>query len=165
MKFNYALEKKKFEEEWSSQEKKFKAAGMSEEAIQEIWVLDYREFKSRRVFCAHNQFIDYISAESEVVEEGKSPLLEKFMDRFSVIDKESRPEDRYGWINEIENIELYTAIKKLKEEDIELITLLAFEGYSVVDIAILQGVSHQNVSRKMKRLKKYLKKFYFKVAD
>lgn len=100
MKFNYAVEKKKFEEEWSKQEKEFKAAGMSDEVIQEIWELDYKEFKSRRVFCAHNQFIDYTSAESEVVEEGKVPLLEKFIDRFSVMAHEVNPEDRYRWLRD-----------------------------------------------------------------
>lgn len=45
---------------------------------------------------------------------------------------------------------------KLKTADIELVTLFAFDGYSVVDIARLQGVSHQNVSKKIERIKKYI---------
>lgn len=49
--------------------------------------------------------------------------------------------------------------QKIKIEDIELLTLFAIEGYTVVEIAKLQGVTHGNVSQKISRIKKFLKNF------
>ena len=43
--------------------------------------------------------------------------------------------------------------------DRELLTLYVFEGYTVTEIARMQGVSQPVISKKLNRLKKYLKNF------
>ena len=50
MGFNYAKEKKKFDEEWKKLRNEYERAGMSHLAIDEIYEFDWREFCSRRVY-------------------------------------------------------------------------------------------------------------------
>ena len=48
MKFNYGLEKKKFDEIWNRLEKEYAAAGMSQYAIDEMKTYDWNVFKKER---------------------------------------------------------------------------------------------------------------------
>ena len=52
MGFNYGLEKRKFTEEWKKLYREYKAAGMSEEDIQDIYAFDLNVFRKNR--CALN---------------------------------------------------------------------------------------------------------------
>lgn len=138
---------------------------MSEETIQKIWEFDWNEFKRERVFRKHNQYLTTISGEMGEVDESMNPLILKYEEKFIVSDCEVYSEKRYSWIEEIDNSELYNVLHELKDSDIELLTMIAFEGYSVVEISKMQGVSHQAISKKIKRLKKILKKFQLGVTE
>ena len=48
MGFNYGLEKRKFTEEWKKLYREYKAAGMSEEDIQDIYASDLNVFRKNR---------------------------------------------------------------------------------------------------------------------
>lgn len=48
MGFNYGLEKRKFTEEWKKLYSEYKAAGMSEEDIQNIYAFDLNVFRKNR---------------------------------------------------------------------------------------------------------------------
>lgn len=48
MGFNYGLEKRKFTEEWKKLYREYKAAGMSEEDIQDIYAFDLNVFRKNR---------------------------------------------------------------------------------------------------------------------
>ena len=48
MKFNYGLEKKKFDEIWNRLEKEYAVAGMSQYAIDEMKTYDWNVFKKER---------------------------------------------------------------------------------------------------------------------
>ena len=48
MGFNYGLEKRKFTEEWKKLYREYKAAGMSEEDIQDIYAFDLNVFRKIR---------------------------------------------------------------------------------------------------------------------
>lgn len=160
MNYNHALEEKRFNKRWEVLAKEYKAAGMSEEAIQQMWEFDRKEFNSNRVFCVHNQYMELaIKEDGDLLEEGKSIIGIKVIKDYTTESSSLNSNSRYGWIDEIENEMLFKAVKGLKQEEIELLTLYVYDGYTVVEIARMQGVSHQSISKKITRLKKILKSF------
>lgn len=91
---------------------------------------------------------------------GKSPLYEKYMEQLTVsFDDGKCRSDRYGWIDDIENIELYAALSNLNEERMDLLTAVVFEGKSMTEIAMEKGLSVSAITQRMGTIKKYLKNF------
>ena len=103
--------------------------------------------------------------DGEEVADDRSSFMKKFSSRFSVPAEESDPDRRYGWIDDIENPVLSEILQKMSEKDKELLTLYVIEGYTVTDIAKMEGSTHQNISKKIRRLKNILKNFQNQVAD
>lgn len=94
-----------------------------------------------------------------MAEEGSFALYMKYADRFSVAAAEVDRERRDSWLDEIGSEALVARLKGLCGSDRELLTLYVFEGYTVTEIARMQGVSQPVISKKLNRLKKYLKNF------
>ena len=130
MGFNYGQEKKKFDAAWKKLREEYKAAGMSEESIQELHDFDLKTFRRTRVERMHTQPLSDSLFEGENDQcECMSALLDKFMDELSVNDKHHYNENpRFFWIDEIEDLELYEKITALPERDIDLITMVAKIG-------------------------------------
>ena len=59
MEFNYETERNKFKREQAKLRLQYEAAGMSEEAIQEMYDYDWELFKKRRNYCKHNELFDF----------------------------------------------------------------------------------------------------------
>ena len=53
----------------------------------------------------------------------------------------------FAWVGEISNEQLASALEKMSDEDLELLTLYAYEGYSVVESSKVYHVVHQNISK------------------
>lgn len=53
MGFNYAAEKKKFETLWARLRREYRAAGMSDAAIQKMHDFDWEVFKQERIYRLH----------------------------------------------------------------------------------------------------------------
>ena len=157
MAWNNGYERKKFESEQKRLAEEYRAAGMTEEQIEEMYQFDLAEFRSRRRFCEHNQQLprDVLDQSSD----DKLPLYEKFLDRLSVDIELSDSGDRYWWVEEIDDPELAQKVKKLSEDEIELITLYAFEHYTQVEIADIFKVSNVAIFKRIEKLKKYFRKF------
>ena len=86
-----------------------------------------------------------------------SALLKKFSSALSVCDKYSFQGDpRFAWVDEMENDELYRKIISLPERDIDLLTLIAFEGYSQREVAEIRGIAPAAICQKIAKLKKLL---------
>ena len=66
---------------------------------------------------------------------------------------------RYGWIDEVSDQQLAEQLRKLSKSDIELLTLMVRDGCGVNEIAKLYGVTHSTISRKITRIKNFLKNF------
>ena len=66
---------------------------------------------------------------------------------------------RYSWIDEVSDQQLAERLLELSERDIELLTLIVRDGCGVNEIAELYGVAHSTISRKITRIKKFLKNF------
>ena len=62
-------------------------------------------------------------------------------------------------IDEIENEHLLSALEKLSDEDLELLTLYIYEGYSTVELSKAYGIAHQNISKRIIKITNFLKNF------
>ena len=164
MKFNYGLEKKKFDENWEKMEKEYRAAGMAEEAISAMREYDWELFKQERIFCQHNQPLDcgcsrndsdFLTYESA---EDTSPFLRRYADRFSVPEVTVDTARKDSWIDELDSTILLKAIRMLTESEQELLRLHIIEEYTTREIAAMKSVSHQAVSKSIQRIKEKIKK-------
>lgn len=162
MKFNYAAEKIKFDREQEKLAKQYREAGMSEEAIQEMYDYDYELFKKQRVFCQHNQYLD---VDSSFVDSERSSLLAKFMHEMSTEMSFAKEDERNSWIEDVTDEHLYELLHNLTEADLDLLTMLVIEGYTVVEVARLKEVSHQAISKRWKKIQKNIKNLFGVVAD
>ena len=68
-------------------------------------------------------------------------------------------------IGEIEDERLLSALEKLKEEDLKILTLYAYDGYTVTEISKVLRCSQPTISIKIKRITKFLKNFEFDAMD
>ena len=99
---------------------------MTEEQIEQMHLFDLEAFNSRRRFCEHTQQFPELP-ENIDEEDGFSPIFDKFIDELSVGMNTSDFQDRYWWIEEIENELLAKKLKTLPIDDVELITQYVFE--------------------------------------
>ena len=153
MGFNYAKEKRIFDKDWFKLAEEYRAAGFDEAGIQAIRDFDWEQFRQRRTFENRTQELP-----SEVIDGGESnsTLFKKFQSLSCPLD-ESRFSGRYDWCEAIDDPALAGKLGSLSDADKEILTLLAFEGYSQTEIAAIQGCSHQAIGKKIKRLKIFFK--------
>ena len=163
MGFNYGLEKKNFDSQWAMTRKQYEDSGMSSEAIQAMYDFDWSVFNANRSYQNHTQ--EMAAPSFEQSEESYSPLMNKYQEAVSVTDTYHETKSRFAWIGEIENEQLLTALETLKTEDLEIITMYAYEGYDITEISKVYGVSRPTISIKIKRITKFLKNFNFNATN
>ena len=138
MGFNYAREKRKFDEKWKKLDVWYRGSGMSEDAIREMYEYDWREFNSNRKFYRYGD--DDVDIESIVEEDGDS------------IDKTFSEE----WIKLLETPNLVRKVRKLPADYIEIIDLMVLENLTQKEIAERMNCSQQNIAKKIEKIKKLL---------
>ena len=143
MAYIYAYERKKFEEEWAKKEEWYRAEGMEEDAIRELYLLDLAEFNSTRRYYRHN-----VSLTSDL-----SELANLLVDHSDFILS-----GRYGWIEELDEPELVQIIRRLTETELELLTEMICDDLTQSEIARANGVSRQAVNEKVRKIRKYFEK-------
>ena len=143
--------------------KQYEDAGMSSEAIQAMYDYDWSVFNANRSYQNHTQ--EMVAPSFEQSEESYSPLMNKYQEAVSVTDTYHETKSRFAWIGEIENEQLLTALETLKTEDLEIITMYAYEGYDITEISKVYGVSRPTISIKIKRITKFLKNFNFNATN
>lgn len=154
MGFNYGLERKRFERQWNKLRQQYIAAGMEEEAIEEMYSFDLAVFNSERSAAKWEQPFTYDLSGGN---EDESTLFGKFMEQLSYYDSYSIEPERYAWLNHIKNEHLCSMLSGLRHEDIELITLYVFERYTYKEIGQKFGVSKQAIGQRLTRLKRQLR--------
>lgn len=157
MGFNYGLEKKNFDRQWAIMRKQYEDAGMSIEVIQAMYEYDWSVFNAARSYQNHTQEIAAPSFEQG--EEAYSPLMNKYQEAISVTEHYRETKSRFTWIGEIEDEHLLSALEKLSDEDLELLTLYIYEGYSTVELSKAYGIAHQNISKRIIKITNFLKNF------
>lgn len=163
MGFNYGLEKKAFDRQWITLRKQYEATGMCAAAIQAMYEYDWSVFNATRSYQNHTQ--EFPAPSFEQQEDSYSPLMEKYQESISVTDHYCETKSRFTWIGEIENERLLSSLEKLSEDDLRLVTLYVYEGYTVTEISKELGVSQPTISIKIKRITNFLKKIDFNAMD
>lgn len=153
MEFNNRRERKRFETEWAKLRQEYHNAGMSEDAIQSLYLFDFSVFKRSRSIAAWEEPFEN---EGEDGESEEYALLHRYTSLLSKDDTYFADADRFSWIERISDEALYTKLQALSEQDKELLTLLAFDGYSKTEIGKMRGRSTSAVCQKIDRLGKYL---------
>jgi DNA-directed RNA polymerase specialized sigma24 family protein len=80
----------------------------------------------------------------------------RFFDELTCTIETSGDKSRYWWIEEIDNPQLAKRIKMLTKDDLELITQSVIDGYSQTELAAIYGIAQKNISKKLKRIKKFI---------
>ena len=159
MSWNNGYERRKFEAWQKKQAEEYRALGMSEEQIQDMYEFDLAQFNGERAYCTHTQEFTTSDFDEGENDESESTLLHKFFDELTVTIEQSGEKSRYWWIEELENEELARKIKKLTSEEIEILTLTAIEGYLQTEAAELMGIPYRTFKHKMKKLKINVRNF------
>ena len=163
MSFNKGYELKKFEAHWEKLRVEYAAAGMAEDAIQKMYDYDRQQFNAERTHLERTQ---ELSADTfECSEDENSPLMKQYREVTTVTDTYHETKSNFAWIGEIENERLLSALENLSEDDLKLVTLYAYEGYTVTEISKVLGVSQPTISIKIKRITNFLEKFDFDAMD
>ena len=93
------------------------------------------------------------------VDTRKAADLKQYEAAITVTDTYHETKSCFGWIGEIENERLLSALEKLSEDDLKLLTLYVYEGYSMVELSKVYGIAHQNISKRIIRIANFLKNF------
>ena len=156
MSWNDGYERKKFEAKQKKQAEEYRALGMTEEQIQTMYEFDLEQFKSERRHRMHTQQFTSSDFDEGEADDSESTLFDKFFDELTCTIETSGEHSRYWWVEEIEDADLCKRIKSLSVDDIELITLYAFDGYTQDEIAIKFSCTKQNIQKKFRRIKNFL---------
>jgi len=155
MGFNYARERQRFENKWKKQREQYREAGFSEEGINAMRDFDEEVFRGQRRYENHSQ----VFPAEDFGEDGcdnKTNIFAKFGNLVATFD-ESSFQFRYAWIETVSDPGLASRLKRLKENDLELLTMLVIDGYNQSEAARLLHCSQKNISVKMTRIKKFIK--------
>ena len=145
MGFNYAIEKAKFEREWTQLRVEYEKAGMSNEKINILHDYDWENFKKERIYAIHTQEFREAQYDNGNSQEDKSPLFKKFLSAIS------------RWDNYTDE-RLAARLKELSQEDLELLTQFIIQGFTQSDLEQMGYGKQYKISRRISRLKNFLKK-------
>lgn len=153
MSWNDAYERRKFKENQKKQAAEYRALGMTEEQIQAMYEFDLEQFRSDRRFYSHTQSLLPDTFDENEDNDEKLSIFELFKDVFTTTIEESEYKSRYWWVDEIGEDDLLGGVRNLNSEQIEIITLIAFENYSQKDAAEKMGIPYRSFKRKIQQIK------------
>lgn len=156
MSWNDGTKRKQFKSLQKKQEKEYRSLGMPEENIRILQEFDKSVFNGDRRFYEHTQSLDNSVFAEDKTDESNNSLLSKFRDELSSDIDNSPDHSRYWWIDELENPALVERVQLLSEDDLDLLTLLVFEGWTCATIARKRGVTRQAIRKQYARIKNFL---------
>lgn len=137
MAYNYAKEKRKFDAEWKRKASWYRKEGMSEDDIEEMRRFDLEQFNRDRAY-----------------ESRRRPLETACGSCYTLMPEFNS--GRGGWIEELSDARLSAKLRELPEADLEFLTLLCVDGLSQAQAARVLGCTQQAVSKRLRKIKKYL---------
>ena len=155
MGWNNANERRKFEERQKRLAIEYRANGMTDKQIEEMYQFDLRQFNSNRRYREHTQAFQV--DEFDDADESDNSLMRYFPEPLTSKIDDLASKTRFGWVEEIEDERLYKILIGMSKDDIELITLYVFDGYTQDEIANYMNCTKQNIQKKFHRIKKHLK--------
>ena len=157
MSFNKGLELKKFEAHWEKLRIEYAAAGMTEDAIQKMYDYDRQQFNAERAYLERTQELSTDTFECS--EDENSPLMKRYREVTTVTDTYHETKSSFAWIGEIENERLLSALENLSENDLKLLTLYVYEGYTENEISKVFNISQPAIHKRIEKITIFLKKF------
>ena len=156
MSFNNGNERRKLNAKWEHLRVQYREAGMSEDAIQAMYEFDLGVLNSERAYITNTMTVSGAADDCAAKETSDFKQYEKAV---TVTDTYHETKSCFGWIGEIENERLLSALEKLSEDDLKLLTLYVYEGYSTVELSKVYGIAHQNISKRIIKITNFLKNF------
>lgn len=153
MNYNSGNARRIFYTKWDKLREEYRAAGMTEDAIQKMYEYDLAVFNDDR---AHHRYdVEIPTADDS---ENQSNYVE-YERATTVTDTYHETKTRFAWVGEIENTRLQSALEDLSEDDLLLVSMYVYEGYDTVEISKVFGTTKQNISKKIRRISKFIKNF------
>ena len=156
MSFNNGNERRKLNAKWEHLRVQYREAGMSKEAIQAMYEFDLDVLNSERAYDANT--VAACDGDDDK-DARKAADFKQYEAAITVTDTYHETKSRFGWIGEIEDERLLSALENLSDEDLELVTLYIYEGYSTVELSKVYGIAHQNISKHIIKITNFLKNF------
>ena len=157
MGINFAYARKKFSEAQQKLRKEYKAAGMTDEQILEMYEYDLHQFNRDLAYQRHTQRLGILEEPDMEEEEGHNPLLHKFIDALTVYQQPTGAA-KLWWLDEIEDADLIKSLMRLTDDELDLVDMLAFRGCSQRKISERTGKSPTAICLKLKTIRKKLRK-------
>lgn len=158
MNYNSGNARRIFYTKWDKLREEYRAAGMTEDAIQKMYEYDLAVFNDDR---AHHRYdVEIPTADDS---ENQSNYVE-YERATTVTDTYHETKTRFAWVGEIENTRLQSALEDLSEDDFLLVSMYVHEGYDTVEISKVFGTTKQNISKKIRRISKFIKNFQIEVV-
>lgn len=146
MSWNNGKERKLFEKRQAVLAEQYRAVGMTEEQIKQMYEFDLAVYRSERIFYTHTQALEINFEDDEDIGEVSNFLLECQTECFR------NYLNRFWWIDELEK--LYKVAKSLSDDEKELVTLYVFEGYTQSEIANKLQCSQVAICKRLNKIKR-----------
>ena len=96
--WNDGYERRKFEARQKKQAEEYRALGMTEEQIKEMYEFDLEQYKSDRRYHMHTQPFTSSDFDDGEDDDSESTLLNKFFDELTLTIDSRSEQSRYWWI-------------------------------------------------------------------
>ena len=89
------------------------------------------------------------------MEDEHSSLGQKYTE-LAITFSEADFTDRYAWVETIDQPELVHKLKQLTPHELEILTLLAFDGYTQKEAAERMGIPYRTFKYQLQKIKIFL---------
>ena len=153
MNYNSGNARRNFYAKWDKLREEYRAAGMKEDAIQKMYEYDLAVFNDDR---AHHRYdVEIPSADDS---ENRNDYAD-FVRATTVTDTYHETKTRFAWVGEVQNERLQVGLEKLSDDDLKLLTLYAYEGYTETEISKVFRMSQPAIHKRISKIAIFLKKF------
>lgn len=153
MNYNSGNARRNFYAKWDKLREEYRAAGMKEDAIQKMYEYDLAVFNDDR---AHHRYdVEIPSADDS---ENRNDYAD-FVRATTVTDTYHETKTRFAWVGEVQNERLQAGLEKLSDDDLKLLTLYVYEGYTESEISKAFNVSQPSIHKRIMKIAIFLKKF------
>ena len=156
MSFNNGNERRKLNAEWEHLRVQYREAGMSEDAIQAMYEFDLSVLNSERAYATNTVAVGDSYNDDNA---RKAADIKQYEAAITVTDTYHETKSRFTWIGEIENEQLLAALESLSEDDLKLLTLYVYEGYTESEISKVFSISQPAIHKRIEKIAIFLKKF------
>ena len=153
MNYNSGNARRNFYAKWDKLREEYRAAGMKEDAIQKMYEYDLAVFNDDR---AHHRYdVEIPSADDS---ENRNDYAD-FVRATTVTDTYHETKTRFAWVGEVQNERLQAGLEKLSDDDLKLLTLYVYAGYTESEIASALESKRITIHKRIERMTMFLKNF------